>query len=30
MSKETPKDNLRQQSDGASTKQTDEPWKAPA
>ena len=29
MSKETPKDDPRQQSDWTSTKQTDEPWKAP-
>ena len=27
MSKETPKDDLRQQSDEGSLKQTDKPWK---
>ena len=29
MSKETPKDDPRQQTDGGSLKQTDEPWKGP-
>jgi hypothetical protein len=29
MSKETPKDDLRQATDWKNTKQTDEPWKGP-
>jgi hypothetical protein len=29
MSRETPKDDLRQRTDWKNTKQTDEPWKGP-